>query len=196
MKIAVASSGTTLDVPVDPRFGRCPFFLVVDTDTLQFEVLENQAAQAGGGAGIQAAQAVARAGAEGVIAGNFGPNAFQALTAGGIPVYTGATGTVAEAVQLFKDGKLQELEGASVPSHFGTAAGTPAVGTPPFGGTPAPGMVPGGGMMGPGGGRGMGGGGGMGGGRGMGQGGGRGLGGGGGRGGSGGRGMGGGRGGR
>ena len=67
MKIAVSASQPQLDAPIDPRFGRCPYFLIVDSDTMEFEVIENQGAMAGSGAGIQAAQLVANAGAEAVV---------------------------------------------------------------------------------------------------------------------------------
>jgi predicted Fe-Mo cluster-binding NifX family protein len=69
MKLAVSSAGTTLESNVDPRFGRCPYFIYVDSDTLQFEAVENPGATAGGGAGIATAQAVAAEGAGVVIDG-------------------------------------------------------------------------------------------------------------------------------
>ena len=197
MKVAVTASGDSLDAQADPRFGRCAFFVVVDVDSMEFDVIANTAAMQGSGAGIAAAQLVANSGADAVIAGNYGPNAHQALSAGGIKAYIGPPGTVRQAVEALKAGRLQEVTGPSVPAHFGMGGGG---GTGPGmgagggmgmggGGGMGPGMGTGGGM-GMGGGMGGGGGMGMGGGRGMG-GGGRGMGGGGGRG----RGMGGGRGG-
>jgi predicted Fe-Mo cluster-binding NifX family protein len=171
MKVAVAASGDNLDAAVDPRFGRCPMFLIVDTDTMQFQALPNPGAQAGQGAGIQAAQLVANAGVQAVIAGNYGPNAHQALSAGGIEALTGAAGTVRQAVEAFKAGQLTAVEGATVPSHFGLGATGAAA--PPTALGPGAGAGRGRGMGG--GGRGMGGGGGRG--RGMGGGGWRGRGG-------------------
>ncbi|MGD8238803.1 MAG: NifB/NifX family molybdenum-iron cluster-binding protein [Armatimonadota bacterium] len=171
MKVAVASSGDTLDAQADPRFGRCACFVVVDPATMEFEAIENTAAMQGSGAGIAAAQIVGNSAADAVIAGNYGPNAHQALSAGGIKTYVAGPGTVRQAVEAFKTGQLEELTGPSVPAHFGIGGA---------GGT-GPGMAPGGGMgAGMGGGMGMGGGGGRGmgrgGGRGMGRGGGRGMG--------------------
>ncbi|HPQ41169.1 MAG TPA: NifB/NifX family molybdenum-iron cluster-binding protein, partial [bacterium] len=74
MKIAVTSTGTTLDDRVDPRFGRCPYFLVIDTETLEAETLENPNVALGGGAGIQSAQAMAQRDVKAVLTGNCGPN--------------------------------------------------------------------------------------------------------------------------
>jgi len=154
MKIAVAASGNTLDAQVDPRFGRCAWFVIVDSDTMAFEAVQNPGAMAGGGAGIQAAQVVGSTGAQAVIAGNMGPNAHQALTAAGIQILPFMGGTVRQAVEAVKAGKLTAAAAPTVPLHFGMG------GTPP---TPPSGAGPGGGFgvgpgMGGGGGRGMGGG--------------------------------------
>jgi len=86
MKIAITSRGPTLDDEVDARFGRCACFLIVDPDTMEVEALENASAALGGGAGIRSAQALADRGAEVVLTGNCGPNAFQTLAAAGIKV--------------------------------------------------------------------------------------------------------------
>ena len=123
MKIAVTATGDNLDAVVDPRFGRCAFFIVVDTETETFEALENAAAGAAGGAGIQAGQRVADARAEAVLTGNVGPNAFRTLSGLGLKVYTGVTGTVKEAVEQFKTGGLKETTGSTVGSHFGMGTG-------------------------------------------------------------------------
>ena len=87
MKVAIAASGTTLDGPTDPRFGRCACFVIVETDSMVFEAVDNIAAAQGSGAGIAAVQLVADKGADAVIAANVGPNAFTALSAGGLKVY-------------------------------------------------------------------------------------------------------------
>lgn len=157
MRVAVCSTGDSLDAMADPRFGRCAYFLIVDTDTLAFETVENVAAMQGQGAGIAAAQIVASKGVEAVVAGNFGPNAFQGLNAGGIKIYTSMGGTVRQAIEALKAGQLQPISGASVQAHYGTSQGaTPGQG---FGSGMGPGA---GGGMGGGMGRGMGRGGGMG----------------------------------
>jgi predicted Fe-Mo cluster-binding NifX family protein len=122
MKIAVSSTGPELDDRVDPRFGRCAYFLIVDPDTFDFEAIANGAAGLGGGAGIQAGQLVANQGAQAVITGNVGPNAAQTLSAAKLEVYVGALGTVRDAVQHFKEGKLQKTAGATVDDHFGMGA--------------------------------------------------------------------------
>ena len=119
MKIAVTSKSNNLESEIDPRFGRCSYFLIVDTDTMSFEPLSNESAMASGGAGIQAAQNVAKTGAEVVVTGNMGPNAFQTLSAAGIKVFIGANGTVKEAVEKYKKGELKEAEAPNVGSHSG-----------------------------------------------------------------------------
>ena len=123
MKIVVTSTGNTLDSPIDPRFGRCQFFVFVDPETMEFEAAENEAVMAAGGAGPQAAQFVANKGAEAVLTGNVGPNAASSLAAAGIKVFVGARGTVKETVSLFKNGQLQETGAATVASHAGMGGG-------------------------------------------------------------------------
>ena len=123
MKICVSATANSLDAPVDPRFGRCPYFLIVDSDTMQFEVVPNVASGAMGGAGIQAAQTIASKGVKVLITGNVGPNAFQALSAAGIKIVIGAYGTVREAVEKYKRGELKETGSPTVGGHFGMGAG-------------------------------------------------------------------------
>ncbi len=119
MKVLVTSSGTTLDSPVDPRFARAPYFLVVDTDTEEVQVHDNSAnASAMQGAGVQAAQTVTQLGAQAVLTGHVGPRAFSALQAAGIPVYTGVSGTVREAVANLKAGQLQPTTRPDVQGHW------------------------------------------------------------------------------
>ena len=120
MKIAVTSTGKTLDSEVDQRFGRAAYFAIVDTETKDFSAIENDNVAAAGGAGISSAKTVIDTGAQVVLTGNCGPNAERTLNAAGVKLYTGATGTVSEAVELFKSGKLTEAEGPNVQPHFGT----------------------------------------------------------------------------
>lgn len=119
MKIAVTSIGGDMDSQVDPRFGRAACFVVVDTESMAFEAVENRNVDASGGAGINAAKVVIDAGAEAVLTGNCGPNAERTLRAGNVKLYTGVAGTVAEAVEQFKTGRLTEATGPSVQSHSG-----------------------------------------------------------------------------
>jgi predicted Fe-Mo cluster-binding NifX family protein len=119
MKIAITSTGRTLDSQVDPRFGRAACFIIIDTETMDFNVIDNESVAAAGGAGISSAKVVIDTGAEAVLTGNCGPNAERTLTASGVRLYTGATGTVAKAVELFKSGELTEAAGPNVEPHFG-----------------------------------------------------------------------------
>jgi predicted Fe-Mo cluster-binding NifX family protein len=119
MKIAVTSTGKILDSQVDPRFGRTAYFIIVDTETMDFTVIENENMAAGGGAGISSAKTVIDTGAQAVLTGNCGPNAERTLNAAGVKLYTSVNGTVSEAVELFKAGKLTETTEPNVQTHFG-----------------------------------------------------------------------------
>jgi len=119
MKIAITSTGKTLDSQVDPRFGRAACFIIVDTETMDFNVIENESVAAAGGAGPSSAKVVIDADAEAVLTGNCGPNAERTLTAAGIKLYIGATGTVTETIELFKSGKLTQATGPNVQPRFG-----------------------------------------------------------------------------
>jgi len=158
MKIAVSSQGTGLDSQLDQRFGRAAFILIVETDSMDVEVLDNsENINAAQGAGIQAASMVSGKGAEALLTGSCGPKAMTAFSEAGVKVFTGQTGTVREAVERYKQGVLTSSDTANVGEKYGV------------GGT---GINSTGGQFQGGGGRGMGGGGG----RGMGGGGGRGMG--------------------
>src|SRR4030067_2984067 len=115
MKIAISSSGKDLDSQIDPRFGRCQYFVFVDPETMEFEAHENGGVMASGGAGVQAAQLVAQKGASALITGNLGPNAASALSASGIKVYLVPGGTVNDVITSYKSGSLREASGATVP---------------------------------------------------------------------------------
>jgi predicted Fe-Mo cluster-binding NifX family protein len=110
MKIIITVTSPTLDSDVDPRFGRGAYLLVVDPDTLEWQVHPNPGVTASGGAGIQAAQFVTGLKVDAVISGDFGPHAFQALDAAGIPLYVfGDCRTAREAMAQFKQGQLQRV---------------------------------------------------------------------------------------
>ena len=119
MKMCITSSGTDLSAPVDPRFGRCAYLLIVDSETLQTEAIPNQAAGASGGAGIQAAQTIADRGVQVLLTGNIGPNAFRALSASGIEIITGASGSGKNAIEQYKNGELSKTTSPTVGEHAG-----------------------------------------------------------------------------
>jgi len=123
MKICVSAESDNLEAAIDPRFGRCPYFVIVDSETMQFEAIPNIASGATGGAGIQAAQTIAGKGAKVLITGNVGPNAYQALSVAGIKIVTGAFGTVREVVEKYKRGELSETSAPTVGGHFGMGRG-------------------------------------------------------------------------
>ncbi len=114
MKICITSEGTTLDSNVDPRFGRCRYFMIVDTDTMEFNAIDNANMQAYGGAGIQSGQLMSLKKIKAVLTGNVGPNAFQTLQAGGIEIFTGVSGTVREALEKYKEGAFKKTQGPTV----------------------------------------------------------------------------------
>lgn len=122
MKVCVTSQGETLDAEIDQRFGRCRYFIFVETDTMAYTAVMNANAEFSGGAGIQSGQLVLSQGAKAVLTGNMGPNAFQTLRAGGIAIYTGLSGNVHGNVEKFKSGSLKPTEAPSVGSKFGMPA--------------------------------------------------------------------------
>jgi predicted Fe-Mo cluster-binding NifX family protein len=124
LKIAISSRGPTLDAEVDPRFGRCQYFLIIDPDTMEFEAIDNTNKMASGGAGIASAQTVAGKGVQVVLTGQCGPNAYQTLSAAGIQVVTGVSGRIRDVVGGFKSGKYKKSSGPTVGPHFGTGRGT------------------------------------------------------------------------
>ena len=119
MKICITATASSLDAQIDPRFGRCSYLVIVESETMQFEAIPNMAAGASGGAGIQAAQTIASKGVKLMITGNVGPKAFQALSVAGIDVATGAFGTVKESIEKYKRGELSKTGAPTVGGHFG-----------------------------------------------------------------------------
>jgi predicted Fe-Mo cluster-binding NifX family protein len=108
MKLAVTTQRPDLDSPVDPQFGRARHVLVIDTDTDEIRVLDNQRnLNALQGAGIQAAQSVVDAGAQGVLTGQVGPKALATLQAAQVAVYAGVAGTARGALERWRSGGLQ-----------------------------------------------------------------------------------------
>jgi predicted Fe-Mo cluster-binding NifX family protein len=124
MKVCVTAGAYGIDAPMDPRFGRCPFFVVVDLDNMSDTSIPNANVMATSGAGIQAAQEVARQGAAALITGNVGPNAMQTLSAANIDVYLHqGGGSVRDTVEKFKRGELTKVSGPSVQAHAGMGQG-------------------------------------------------------------------------
>jgi len=130
MRICITSTGPNLDFSIDPRFGRCQYFLLLDEKGNLKESLANSGMGAMRGAGIAASQQIVNKGAEILITGNIGPNAFGALMAGKVKVFLASPGMSAKEVfKAWKENKLSQVEGPSVPGHFG-------VGPPPGRGGP------------------------------------------------------------
>jgi predicted Fe-Mo cluster-binding NifX family protein len=123
MKIAVSAIAPGLDAEVDPRFGRCQYFIIIDPQSMEFEALDNSNAMAAGGAGISTAQMIVSKGAEVVLTGNCGPNAYQTLSAAGIQVITGVSGSIKDAIEDFKAGRFQSSSQPSVGNHYGMGMG-------------------------------------------------------------------------
>ena len=119
MKIAVSADGSDLSSAASPRFGRCAHYILVDTETMAFQALANDASSAAHGAGVGAAQFVMNQGAQAVITGNVGPNAFHVLNTANLPVYLCEGGTVAEAIAAFKAGTLQMAGAPTSGGHGG-----------------------------------------------------------------------------
>jgi predicted Fe-Mo cluster-binding NifX family protein len=127
MKTAITATGATLDADVDPRFGRCAYFIVIDVNTMAFEAVENPNGALGQGAGIQSAQLLAGKGVKYVLTGHCGPNAYETLTAAGIGVILNCTGSVQDVIQRLKAGQLGTAAGPDVAGHTGMAG--PPVGS-------------------------------------------------------------------
>lgn len=119
MKIAVTSKGTDLNAQVDPRFGRAPYILIIDSETMECKALDNsENVNAFKGAGIQAGTMISENGAEVLMTGFCGPNAFKIIEAAGIKVVSSVSGTVKEAVELFKSGAVVYTDAANVEGHW------------------------------------------------------------------------------
>jgi len=119
MKLAISAKGPDWDSPVDPRFGRAKYFVVIDAETGELTAADNSLnVNALQGAGIQSGQNVIDLEVEAVITGSVGPKAFSTLQAGGVKAFLGASGTVQEAFEQFKAGRLQAASQANAESHW------------------------------------------------------------------------------
>jgi len=123
MKICISAYSADLKAQVDPRFGRAPYFIIIETDSMAWEAIPNSAVDSAHGAGIQSAELMHEKGVEAVITGHVGPNAFQALKAAGIKIYQsdGAI-SVEQAIEALKSGRLSQIQ-ESGPSHAGMGRG-------------------------------------------------------------------------
>ncbi|MFW6134186.1 MAG: NifB/NifX family molybdenum-iron cluster-binding protein [Elusimicrobiota bacterium] len=119
MKICITSTGETLDSQIDNRFGRCGYYIFYHTEEKQKEVVNNSAAGAAHGAGIQAGQTIIEKNPDIVITGNIGPNAMRVLSAAGIKVAVFQSGTVQQAIDACIKGELKEVSQSTVGGHFG-----------------------------------------------------------------------------
>jgi predicted Fe-Mo cluster-binding NifX family protein len=124
MKIAVTSTGPTLDDPIDPRFGRCAYFVIVETNDMSFEAFNNESIALGGGAGIQSAQFVASKKIDAVITGNCGPKALQTLSAAEIQIFLGQSGTARTVIERYKRGDIKSTDTPNVTDHYGMGSGS------------------------------------------------------------------------
>jgi predicted Fe-Mo cluster-binding NifX family protein len=119
MKVIVTAQGQDLESEVSPRFGRAPWFLLVDVDSGSYEAIANdQNLAAPQGAGIQAAQTVVRTGARAVLTGNCGPKAFRTLTSSGLAVYVDVAGRVSEVLSRYRAGELDATSQPNVAGHW------------------------------------------------------------------------------
>jgi len=110
MKICITSQGSTLDALAEERFGRAPFFIIVDTETGSFEALENQFAGGSGGVGPKAAQLIIAHEVKALVSGMVGGNAQEVLLAAGIQLYVyRAGGTVRDALAQFNKKTLNPV---------------------------------------------------------------------------------------
>jgi len=118
MKICITSNGSAPESGLDPRFGRCAYFVIADLESSELTAVQNEAALSGSGAGIAAGQLMAEKGVKAVVTGNVGPNAMDVLTAAGIGIYRGQGRTVKENIESFKAGKLEKIT-ETVRPHYG-----------------------------------------------------------------------------
>ena len=117
-KITISSAGKAFESQVDPRFGRCAYFAIVDSSDA-LSVVENTAREFTNGAGIQAARQVCEMKVDAVVTGDIGPNAFRVLSAAGIRVFVGGAGTIRDALKWYRNGSLREAAASTAAGHRG-----------------------------------------------------------------------------
>jgi len=119
MKICISACGRDLDSEVDPHFGRCNYFVIIDPETGSVESIKNPGSEAPGGAGVRAAEAVAGAGIDILLTGSVGLNSFSILSEAGVETHYGVRGKVAFALREYQSGKLAILERPNSSTHNG-----------------------------------------------------------------------------
>jgi len=119
MKLAFSTNGSTAEDDINPRFGRCNNFVIIEDSLDNVSVISNGGAMASGGAGIQAAQTLINSKVDAIVTGNVGPNAYSTLSSAGIKIFTGANGKISQAFENYKEGKYGETSGPTAKSHSG-----------------------------------------------------------------------------
>ena len=119
MKLCITSQGDNLESQIDTRFGRAQYFIIADSETLEFEAIKNPNIDGMGGVGVQSGQLMSEKNVKAVLTGNVGPNAFKTLEAAKIEIVTGISGTVKEVIEKYKTGELKPADKPSVDSDFG-----------------------------------------------------------------------------
>lgn len=118
MKICVTSAGKSNESSLDPRFGRCAYFIIADSKTGEYTAISNESGAASAGAGISSGQIMVENKIEALITGNVGPNAMSVLKAANMAVYKGVSDTVKRNIEKLNNGELEQIT-QTVPSHFG-----------------------------------------------------------------------------
>jgi len=123
MKIGISSTGKDINSQIDPRFGRCAYFMIIQTDDMSIDVFENEYKSLGGGAGIQSATFLHSKGVKTVLTGNCGPNAMNVFSECDIQVITGQTGLIKDTIEKFKNGELKPSVNPTVNEKAGMTDG-------------------------------------------------------------------------
>jgi len=123
MLIAVSTAEPNLNSQINPHFARCQFFLIINPETMEFEVMDNTRYMADRGAGIPSAQAIIHKGVNVVLTGKCGPNAFYTLSGAGVKVITDVSGPIPEVIKSFIEGKFQSDSQPNPSGDFGMRIG-------------------------------------------------------------------------
>ncbi|MCR1975802.1 NifB/NifX family molybdenum-iron cluster-binding protein [Clostridium sporogenes] len=118
MKIAISSTGKTMENLLDMRFGRCEYFQIHDTESKEVKILENEGQNASGGAGIVASNQLIDEKVDVIITGNFGPNAFEIIEKGGVKAYKCESISITSVIEKYNKGELEQIS-MSGPAHHG-----------------------------------------------------------------------------